>query len=148
SLAAAKATLKELRKKKVLQHIARLNVLLRESYNRMAQELNLHFTKCVGLDYRTMITFDASAGDPLEMKSLMQQELLRYGVLWNGFHNLSFSHKHDDVMQVISAYGQALSVLKWGVENKQVRTLIQGELIEPMFRRVANFHQKPSGAKK
>jgi len=139
SLAAAEATLQELRKKEVPQHIAYWNDRLRDGYNRIAYELNVPFTRCVGLDYRTMITFDASAGDPLEMKSLVQQELIRHGVLWNGIHNLSASHQYKDISHVLSAYADSLSILKCAVETKQVRQLIQGDPVEPMLRNVPAF---------
>ncbi len=39
--------------------------------------LDIDFTKCSGYNCRTIITFDAAAGNPLEMKSLVQQEMIK-----------------------------------------------------------------------
>jgi len=74
SLAAAKATIEELKEKKVPEHLDRVGSLLKEGYNEIAEALGMNFTKCSGFGYRTIVTFDASAGDPLEIKSLLQQE--------------------------------------------------------------------------
>ena len=124
ALAAAEATLNEIRERNVPQHISHWNRCLRDGYNRIALELQVPYTQCVGLDHRTMITFDDSAGDPNDMKQLLQLELFRHGVLWNGFHNLSASHKYKDISHILSAYAEALSVLKCAVEAKQVREYI------------------------
>jgi len=145
SLAAAEATMIELKKERVPEHIALMNQMLRDAYNILAKQLDIPYTKCVGLDYRTMITFDAAAGDPLEMKSLMQQELLRCGVIWSGVHNLSLSHRQEHIAQITAAYKESLSILKRAVEEKQVRASLHGDPVEPLFRRLSNFHQKPSG---
>ena len=59
-----------------------------------------------------MVTFAPSAGDPLVLKSLVQQELLRRRILWQGFHNLSFSHTDADVDEALEAYRDVLAVLQ------------------------------------
>ena len=38
-----------------------------------------------------------AGGRPARVKSFVQQELIRRGILWGGFHNLSFSHTDADV---------------------------------------------------
>ena len=93
-----------------------------------------------------MVTFDARAGDPLEMKSLVQQELVRRGILWGGFHNVSFSHADADVDHTIAAYGEVLPLLKDAVARGEVRSRLRGEPVEPVFRRTSNFHTRPAPA--
>ena len=70
---------------------------LQAGYNQLARERGLGFTRAIGMESRTLIQFDAEAGDPLLQKSLMQQEMLRHGVLWGGFHNLSFAHGDEEI---------------------------------------------------
>ncbi len=121
SLAAAKATVQEIRGRDVTSHLARLGGRLKDGYNALARELGLtDVTACIGPDCRTMVTFDGKAGNPLELKSLVQQELLRRGVLWQGFHNLSFSHADGDIDRVLEAYRDALVVLRGGLEQGDV----------------------------
>ena len=143
SLAAAKATITELRDKNVPAHLARQGKRLREGYNAIARELGLDYTSAIGPDCRSLVTFDARAGNPLEMKSLLQQEMIRAGVLWGGFHNMSFSHGDAEVEHVLAAYRQALPVLARAVESKNVRSALRGAPVEPVFRKTSNFNTKP-----
>ncbi len=144
SLAAARATIEVLRAHDVPAALARSGARLREGYNAITAELDMPYTRCVGFDCRTMITFQQdNEQQPLHMKTLLQQEMLRHGVLWSGFHNMSFSHTEADVSHVLAAYKQALPVLRDAVARGDVASRLKGEPIEPVFRRTTNFNTKP-----
>jgi glutamate-1-semialdehyde aminotransferase len=147
SLAAAKATIHELRDRGVPAYLARQGKLLREGYNALARDLEVPYTRAVGADCRSLVTFDAAAGNPLEMKSLVQQELFARGILWGGFHNLSFSHTDDDVAHTLTAYRDALIVLKRAVEAGSVRQALLGSPVEPVFRRTSSVSVKAGNRK-
>ena len=147
SLAAAKATIEELRDKKVPEYLVKQGKKLKEGYNRIATELGMNYTKCSGYDCRTIITFDASAGNPLEMKSLVQQEMIKRGILWGGFHNMSFSHTDQDVDYTLDVYKAVLPILKKAVDEKNVSGYLKGEPVEPVFRKTSNFNTKPKNKK-
>src|SRR5262249_25275341 len=89
SLAAAKATIAEMCTKDAPRRLAARGRQVQEGYNSLAADLGLAWTSCVGLAPRTLVVFDARAGDPLLLKSFVQQELVRRGILWGGFHNVS-----------------------------------------------------------
>ncbi len=135
SLAAAKATLSELREQQVPNVLRDHGARLKTGYNRLASDLGLSFTRAVGLESRTLIQFDAAAADPLLQKSLMQQELLRHGVLWGGFHNLSFSHGDAEVEHLLGAYARALPVLRDAVQRGDLASRILGVPVQPVFRK-------------
>jgi glutamate-1-semialdehyde aminotransferase len=144
SLAAVKAVITEMRSKNVSEHLAQQGEKLHSGYNMIARELGIdEYTKCSGFDCRTIITFDAKAGDPLEMKSLVQQEMIKRGVLWGGFHNMSFSHSNEDIGHTLAAYCETLEILKKAVAAGDVRSQLRGEPVEPVFRRTGNFNMKP-----
>lgn len=143
SLAAAKATIHELREKRVPDYLARQGRRLKDGYNAIAKEWGMEYTSCNGFDCRTIVTFDAKAGNPLEMKSLLQQEMFKRGILWGGFHNMSYSHSDADVEYTLSAYREALPILKKAVEEGDVRKHLRGEPVEPVFRKTSNFNLKP-----
>jgi hypothetical protein len=86
---------------------------------------------------------DLSGGNPLEMKSLVQQEMIKRGILWGGFHNMSFSHTDEDVEYTLKAYRDVLPILKKAVDEKNVHGYLKGEPVEPVFRKVTNFNTKP-----
>jgi glutamate-1-semialdehyde aminotransferase len=146
SLAAAKATIQEIRTKNVAGHLTRHGARLKAGYNEIARQLGLGFTSCVGFDCRTMLTFAAEAGDPLELKSLVQQELLRRGILWQGFHNLSFSHGEEEVAELLAAYREVLPLLGEAVAAADVRARLLGEPVEPVLRRTTHFNTHPAAA--
>lgn len=145
SLAAAKATINEMIEKNVQTYLAKQGNKLKAGYNSIAEKLGLNYTKCSGYDCRTIITFDAekSGCNPLEMKSLVQQEIIKRGILWSGFHNISFSHSDDDINYTLKAYEDVLPILKTAVEEKRVKQFLKGEPVEPVFRKVGNFNIKP-----
>jgi glutamate-1-semialdehyde aminotransferase len=143
SLAAAKATILEMVAKKVPDYLAAQGKKLRLGFDEIVRELNIPFLSCKGLDCRTMIIFDPSAGNTLALKSFMQQELFKRGILWGGFHNLSFSHTDDDIDYTLIAYRDVLKFVKKVVEENTVLNNLRGEIIEPVFRRTGNFNTKP-----
>ena len=138
SLAAAKATIEELRDRHVPASLERQGRVLRDGYNALARDLGVSYTRAIGAGCRSLVTFDAQAGDPLEMKSLVQQELFARGMLWSGFHNMSFSHSDDDVARALAAYREALIVLKQAVDSGSVRDALRGTPVEPVFRRTSS----------
>lgn len=145
SLAAVKATVTEIIEKNVPAYLAKQGKKLKDGYNSIAQRLGMDYTKCSGFDCRTIITFDGekSGCNPLEMKSLVQQEMIKRGILWGGFHNMSFSHNDEDIEYTLKAYEDVLPILKKAVDEKNVKQYLRGEPVEPVFRKVGNFNMKP-----
>ncbi len=143
SLAAVKATISEIKEKNVPAYLQKQGNKLKEGYNKIASELGMTFTKCSGFDCRTIITFNESAGNPLELKSLVQQELIKRGILWSGFHNMSFSHSDEDIEYTLNAYKEVLPILKKAVDEKNVSGYLKGKPVEPVFRKTSDFNIKP-----
>lgn len=143
SLAAVKATIDELREKNVPKYLNDQGKKLKDGYYSIAQKLGMNYTKAIGYNWRSMATFDEKAGDPLVQKSLMQQEMIKRGVLWQGFHNMSFSHSDADVDYTLQALEESLSVLKKAVDENKLKEMLRGEPVQPVFRKVDNFNMKP-----
>ena len=143
SLAATKATIEELRDKNVPKFLNNQGQKLKDGYNTIVQKLGMDYTKAVGYNWRSMATFEDKAGDPLVQKSLMQQEMIKRGVLWQGFHNMSFSHTDADVDYTLQALEESLAVLKNAVQKNSLKELLKGEPVQPVFRKVDNFNMKP-----
>ena len=143
SLAAAKATINEIVDKDVISYIDILGGKLKDGYNDIAKELGMHYTKAIGYNFRSMVTFDAKAGDPLLLKSFVQQELIKRGILWSGMHNMCYSHSNTDVEYTLTAYYQVLELLKVAVEKNMVAQQIKGIPVQPTFRKTSEFNTKP-----
>ena len=144
SIAAAIATINELIDKNVPQYLAEMGKLLKDGYNNIANELGIsNYTKCSGYDCRSIVTFDASAGDPLILKSFVQQEMIKRGILWGGFHNMCYSHSDADIEYTLKVYEEVLALFKDAVDNDSVASSLKGEPVQAVFRKVSNFNVKP-----
>ncbi len=143
SLAAVKATIAEMKEKNVQAYLVKQGAKLKDGYNKIAEELGLDYTKASGYNWRSIITFDAKAGDPLILKSLVQQEMIKRGILWGGFHNMSFSHTDEDIDYTLKAYEQVLPILKKAVDDGNASELLRGKPVQPVFRKTDNFNMKP-----
>jgi glutamate-1-semialdehyde aminotransferase len=136
SLAAARATIHELKEKAVPAALQKLGARLIEGYNGLAGELSMDYTKCIGMGARSMVTFAPGAGNALEVKSLVQQELLKRGILWQGMHALSYSHTDADIDYTLLAYREILPILKKAIAEGSPRRYLKGEPVQPVFRTV------------
>jgi glutamate-1-semialdehyde 2,1-aminomutase len=147
SLAAAAATLHELERRDVPSQLEARGSRLRDGYNALCAEVGTTFSRCIGYGCRTLVSFaaegDAAGADPLVMKSYVQQELIRRGVLWNGFHNMSAAHTDGDVDYLLDAYAEVLPKLAAELRRGGLLEALHGEPVEPVFRRTSNFHLKP-----
>ncbi|MFO7663318.1 MAG: aminotransferase class III-fold pyridoxal phosphate-dependent enzyme [Chloroflexota bacterium] len=144
SLAAAQATINELRTHHVPARLAETGQVLMDGYNDIASELGLgDITHCKGHPARGLIVFDDKNGQSLLMKSLVQQELIKHGILWSGFHNMCFAHTKDDLDYTVEAYGRVLPTLKATLENDDLEARLRGRPVQPVFRRTDTFNIKP-----
>ena len=145
SLAAAQATIHELRHKNVPADLAAKGQTLMDGYNDIATELGIRdITHCKGHPARGLIVFDDKAGQSLLMKSLVQQELIKRGILWSGFHNMCYSHSAADLDHTLAAYGEVLAQLKGALEAGDLESRLRGRPVQPVFRRTDSFNLKPA----
>ncbi|MCS6903978.1 MAG: aminotransferase class III-fold pyridoxal phosphate-dependent enzyme [Bacteroidia bacterium] len=144
SLAATKATLQVLKEKNVPDYLNQIGQKLKNGYNQLSEKKGLgNITRCIGMNCRTMITFEPSGGDPLLQKTFVQQEMIKNGILWAGFHNMCLSHTTDDIEYTIQVYDRVLDMLKEAIENNTLASQLKGEPVQPVFRKVSNFNTKP-----
>jgi glutamate-1-semialdehyde 2,1-aminomutase len=144
SLAACIATIEELRDKNVPQYLNDKGSILKDAYNRIANEHGLEGkTSCVGYNCRTMVTFSPEAGNPLALKTLMQQEMIKRGILWAGFHNMCFSHSDEDIAYTIAAYEDVMPLMKEAIESGNIEAYLKGDILEAVFRKVSDYNIKP-----
>jgi len=86
--------------------------------------------------------FDASAVEPLLARSYVQQELIRRGVLWSGFHNLSWAHREADIAYLLGCYAEIVPALAAHVAAGTLAGALRGRPVEPVFRKLGNAARK------
>jgi len=147
SLAACIATINELRDKNVPKYLDQHGALLKDGYNQIAISLGMdQYTRCIGYNCRSMVTFTPEAGNALELKTLMQQEMIKRGILWAGFHNMCLSHTSEDIDYTLLAYRDVLQLVKEAILSGDVKSYLKGEVLEAVFRKVSNYNIKPKTA--
>lgn len=136
SLAAAKATIAEMRAEPVIPYLWEQGQKLKDGYNVLAQHAGLQdVTTCIGLPPRTVITFkDATGADSMAFKSVFQQECLRRGVLFSGVQNVCYSHSDQDIEHTLQVYRTSLAILREAIEAGDVLQRLKGEPVQPVFR--------------
>lgn len=142
-LAAAKACIPKLKREKVPDHLWNVGTRLKAGYNALVADHGLEdFTSCIGYPCRTIISFTGQGRyDELEMKSYFQQEMIRRGILWTAYHALCWSHSMDDIEYTLAAYDEVLGLFRKVVDSgASLRSLIEGEPVKPVFRKVADFN--------
>jgi glutamate-1-semialdehyde aminotransferase len=136
SLAATIATVNEIKEKNVPAYLAEKGKKLKDGFNELAVKAGAdQITNCGGFDCRGIVNFNAEFGNPLVLKTLMQQEMIKRGVLWGGFHNMCYSHTDKDIQVTLDAYAEVFPILKEAVESKKPESYLEGELLEMVFRK-------------
>ncbi|MCJ7766963.1 aminotransferase class III-fold pyridoxal phosphate-dependent enzyme [Candidatus Bathyarchaeota archaeon] len=136
SLAAALATITEMQKRNVIDHLWEQGQKLKDGYSVLANEFGVESrTECVGLPPRTVISFkDENGAESLVFKSLVQQECLKRGVLFSGSQNISYSHSDADVEHTLRVFRTALEILSEAMKSGDVLKRLEGPPVQPVFR--------------
>lgn len=142
-LSAAKACIPKLERKDVSGHLKVVGTELKKGFNKLAKNYGLQeFIECIGYPCRSIISFYGNKKyNDLEIKSYFQQELLRRGILWAAYHALSWSHKKKDIKKTLDAYDEVMKLFKKIIDNNlNLRNMIEGTPVSPVFRKVADFN--------
>ena len=138
SIAAAIATIKELKDKNAISWIWQQGEKLKNGYNALVKEYGLdRYTECVGYPPRTVIAFRNSKGEGgFLLKSLFQQECIKRGILFTASHNICFSHTDRDIDQTLKVYRSALEITAEAIAKNRIKKLLEGRPVQPVFRKV------------
>mgnify|MGYP001554199199 CR=1 FL=1 len=136
SLAACKATIEVMKEKKVQEYLFAKGKVLKQGILDLIKKHDISYLNLIGFEPRTLLIIDGSAGNVLEIKSLMQQEMIKRGILWAGYHNISFSHTDKDIDYTLKVYDEVLPIVKKAVADGNVREQLKGEPVSAVFKRV------------
>jgi hypothetical protein len=89
-----------------------------------------------GYPCRSIVNFAEKAGDGLVLKTYLQQEMIKRGILWSSFHNMCFSHTDADIQFTLDVYRDIFPTFKQLILDGNVETAIQGQVLEPVFRKL------------
>jgi len=138
SLAAAAATLDVMRSEPVHEHLWRMGTRLQDGVRRHIARTGLDdWIVCGGAPPWTLISVREPhpGGATLPAKSLLQQEMLRRGVLYNGSNFISYAHQEADIDEAIEAYGAAFERLAEALPD-DLEAHLEGPPVSQVFRPV------------
>ena len=136
SLAAAKTTLTILREPGTLQTLWARGQRLRDGYNALADAYGLgRITHCNGLPPRTGISFGAGEEAQL-MKTYVQQECVKRGLLFTGAHNLAVAHTDEEIDLTLRIYRTVLELLAQVRQAGRLVDALEGPVVQPVFRKL------------
>ncbi len=136
AIAAALATIEVLRREDGIGRLAESGRALKEGITRAAAESGLTALRPIGLDYWPGYALDGVSGaSDQEVLTLMQQELVRRGILTRTALFHSTAHGPADLARTAQAFAEAAGVVAEAARRGAVRDAIDGALIQPVFRK-------------
>lgn len=137
SLAATLATLDEMKEKNVPAFLATQGKKIKDGFNALREKHGMtDYISIGGFDCRSIVNFSAAAGDALVLKTYLQQEMIKRGILWSSFHNMCFSHSDADIQFTLDAYDDIFPAFKAAIESNTVASHLKGEVLEAVFRKL------------
>ncbi len=135
SLAAARATLDVLVEEPVHEHLWRLGRRLQEGISGAIACHGLSdWVDCSGAAPWTIVSVrEPYPGATLPAKSLVQQEMIKRGILFNGSNFISYAHTDADIDLAIEAYEAAFDVLSSALPD-DIGDHLEGPPLTPAFR--------------
>jgi len=136
-ITAGLAVLSELEKIDALGHIWQQGQKLIDGLNKLIEEHELgKFVHVVGYPPKTFVFFkDKNGEDDLLMKSVVQQEMIRRGFLYAGYHVISCSHTEKEIDKTLVAYNEVFALLRDNRKPEALRKILKGEEVKPVFRK-------------
>ncbi|RIK10022.1 MAG: aspartate aminotransferase family protein [Acidobacteria bacterium] len=132
SLAAAGAVLRAVNETDVIEKIWATGRRVGDGIGKLiaGHDLDSHF-ECAGEPPRVVVTV---IGGDLAVRSLLQQELAKARILFNGSLFPTPAHSKTDVDQTLDAFDKAFRAVARGIASGDPASLVEGELIAPAFR--------------
>lgn len=137
AMAAAMATINEFASKNVISHGHKTGRAINAG---CAEVINRHdLSSCIDLiacEWQPLFLFkDLSGQVSMPLRTLVMQEMIKSGVLFQGIFVPCFSHSDEDVQYFIEAFDKALGIYKQALENGVDKFLV-GEPTKPVFRKL------------
>ncbi|MFC1991141.1 aminotransferase class III-fold pyridoxal phosphate-dependent enzyme [Chloroflexota bacterium] len=135
SLAAALATVKEIKEKNVIRHLWETGKQLKDGYNKLAHQSGID-TEVAGLPPMTVQIFrDMGSNSSLEMKTLFLQETVKRDILFGNGQFTTYSHTTEDITKTLEACEDTFVIMNNALKENRVKAYLEGELVQEVFRK-------------
>ena len=144
SLAAAKATLMEIKEKPVIKNIWANGLHLMEEFNKITKENSLNIDLSGYPVRMKMNGKDSSGNDSVLIRSLLIQEMVKRGIFMHpGVEFISYSHSKEDIQQTLNAFEDSIAILRKAISEDKVESYLEGNPSKPVYSIIKPSIKKP-----
>lgn len=144
SLAAAKATLMEIKEKPVIKNIWANGLHLMEEFNKITKENSLNIDLSGYPVRMKMNGKDSRGNDSVLIRSLLIQEMVKRGIFMHpGVEFISYSHSKEDIQQTLNAFEDTIAILRKAISEDKVESYLEGNPSKPVYSIIKPSIKKP-----
>ena len=144
SLAAAKATLMEIKEKPVIKNIWANGLHLMEEFNKITKENSLNIDLSGYPVRMKMNGKDSKGNDSVLIRSLLIQEMVKRGIFMHpGVEYISYSHSKEDIQQTLNAFEDSIPLLRKAISEDKVESYLEGNPSKPVYSIIKPSIKKP-----
>lgn len=135
ALAAAIATIRELRERDAIARIWKTGELLQEGFTALAAECGVgQYVAMQGYPCNPhLVTFDHDGQPSLEYRTLFLQETVADGILMPWI-SVSFAHGPAEIDRTLQASRRAMALYARALDRRDARPFLAGPVVKPVFR--------------
>ncbi|MDP3729219.1 MAG: aminotransferase class III-fold pyridoxal phosphate-dependent enzyme [bacterium] len=130
---AALATIKKMKAKNVPQYLVKIGNVIGAGWKKLAQKHGLNIE--VHGPY-SLVNFKFLYPEPLVLKTLFTQEMLKRGFLASLGVYVSYSHQQKHVRSYLESVDEVFGIIAHAIKNKNAHTLLKGPVAHSDFRRL------------
>lgn len=137
ALAAAMATIGEMKSKHVHDHFWKIGTLIQKEFAALAKKFGMEKQiELIGFAPNLLMSVKDKDGNPsLFLKTVFLQEVIKRGILFQGAFPVSFSHKEAEVKKTFAVLADVMPVFVKICNSKNPEKHLIGEPIKPVFRK-------------
>jgi len=145
AMAAAVACLKFIREHEVPGQIWQTGAQIIERFDDLKRRLGVDYVSLIGYPPRTPVLFeDAGGAGYMAIKTLFQQECIRRGLLFVGYHLPSLAHTDAVLDETFGVYEEVFRAVDQAVRDGAVLDRLEGPVLRPIFANVGDRSGGPS----
>jgi len=130
---AALATIKKLRDQDVAAHIDRIGTMIGDGWKDLAKKHGLNIDI---MGPNSLITMKFNYKNPLEIKTLFAQEMLKKGYLAGLTVYVCYAHKDEDISTYMETVDKVFKILKDAIDKNDVGKRLEGPVCHAGFKRL------------
>ena len=136
SLAAAFATLNKLQTQPILTSMHQQGDKLFTTVNQLIEKHKLNeFIKMIGHSSQPLIIIkDTKNYTQWQIKTLFLQEIFARGILFIGAHNMSYTHRAEDIVTLLAVYDEVFKMMNDAILNNKLTQYLHCEPLIPLFK--------------